>query len=67
MLYKYDLISDDKEFKDKETCLKKYNEFKKEKFNKEQDVKIANSLKTFKNKYMKEPEMYEFETLRHVP
>lgn len=63
VLYKYDLISDDKEFKDKETCLKKYNEFKKEKFDKEQDVKIANSLKTFKNKYMKEPEMYEFETL----
>ena len=63
VLYKYDLISDDKEFKDKETCLKKYNEFKKEKFDKEQDVKIANFLKTFKEKYMKEPEMYEFETL----
>ena len=63
VLYKYNLISNDQEFKDKETCLKKYNQFKKEKFDKEQDIKVANSLKTFKDKYMDEPEMYEFETL----
>ena len=63
VLYKYNLISNDQEFKDKETCLKKYNQFKKEKFDKEQDIKVANSLKTFKDKYMNEPEMYEFETL----
>ena len=63
VLYKYNLISNDQDFKDKEACLKKYNQFKKEKFDKEQDIKVANSLKTFKEKYMKEPEMFEFDTL----
>jgi DNA polymerase III subunit alpha len=63
VLYKLNLISDDAEFKNKEECLKRYNEFKQQKFNKEQDEKVAKFLLTFKDKYMKEPEMYEFETL----
>jgi len=63
VMYKYGLIKTDDEFKNKEACLSKYNEFKKQKFDKEQDIKVAKSLKTFKEKYMQDPDMFEFETL----
>jgi DNA polymerase-3 subunit alpha len=58
-----ELISTDAEFKDKETCLARYNEYKKESFEEEQKEKMLKHFSDFKEKYMNSPEMYEFNTM----
>lgn len=63
VLFELKIISSDEEFKNKEECLFKYNQYKKEKFLEEQKQKEEKYLNEFKEKYMDAPEMYEYETL----
>lgn len=57
------LIKTDEDFKDKETCLSKYNEYKHSLFIEEQQRRYDKHMSEFKEKYMSNPEMYEFSTL----
>lgn len=62
-LIELNLITTDEEFKDKEMCLRKYNQYKLEQFISKQKQKEQKILSEFRNKYMNSPEMYEYETL----
>jgi len=57
------IINSDEEFKDKEMCLKKYNEFKLREFTEKMLARQHNFITEFREKYMGSPEMYEYETL----
>jgi DNA polymerase III subunit alpha len=63
VMYKYELIQSDEEFKDKELMLERYNAYKKQKHEETQQQKMDKHFKIFREKYMQDPEMYEFETL----
>jgi DNA polymerase III subunit alpha len=57
------IIKNEEEFKDKERCLKLYNEYRRKEHEQKQQKKREKALADFKQKYMISPEMYEYETL----
>lgn len=62
-LFEFNIISSDEDFKDKPTCLEKYNLFKQREFEKKLKDRQKKCMDEFKEKYMGSPEMYEYETL----
>ena len=50
-------------YKTKEERLKLYNNIRKQKFDKEQEIKYNKHISNFKDKYLADKEMWEFETL----
>ncbi|MGG1659508.1 DNA polymerase III subunit alpha [Brevibacillus sp. NRS-1366] len=62
-LFELNIISSDEDFKDKLTCLEKYNLFKQREFELKLKDRQQKYISEFKEKYMGSPEMYEYETL----
>ena len=54
---------DKDEFESKDVVLKLYNAMREEKFNKEKENKYKKHIQEFKDKYISNEEMYEFDTL----
>lgn len=54
---------DSDEFKSKDVVLKLYNAMREEKFNKEKENKYKKHIDEFRDKYISNEEMYEFDTL----
>lgn len=63
VLIELGIIKNDDDFKNKELCLKKYNEYRRNEFDVKQKEKREKDRQEFRNKYMASPEMYEYETL----
>lgn len=62
-LYDLGIISSEEEFKDKEICLAKYNQLKKNEYDEKFNKRTEKHFNEFTEKYMSIPEMYEYETL----
>jgi DNA polymerase-3 subunit alpha len=62
-LFELEIIENDEEFKNKELCLTKYNQWKKQEFEAKLQKRQEKHLTEFKEKYMGSIEMYEYETL----
>ncbi len=63
-LYELKLIKTDEEFKDKATCIERYNEVKYQEYLKKEEERKQKQFNEFSGKYISESEdMYEYETL----
>lgn len=63
VLMELGIVKNDDDYKNKDLCLKKYNEYRFKMFLEKQKEKEEEYRKKFIEKYMSSPEMYEYETL----
>lgn len=62
-LYELGLIKSDEEFKDKQTCIDRYNEYRYKEYLEKEKERKEKQLQEFKEKYLGDESMYEYNTL----
>lgn len=63
VLVELDIVRTEKDFKDKEMCLQRYNDHRLKTFQQDQENKFQKHIEEYAEKYMSLPEMYEYNTL----